>query len=211
MNADGLLGLRFAPTRRPSASIPHGGENFAALPQDVDGRVPFPRDVLDDLRMAPLAVHLRDARATLLVRERPQARTGERAPIQHHEDRCEIEVRLREPIILQLRHVPIDELPLRRALDEERQVEPQPIPDRDEVPIRLEDPLVEDHVNELFLPPLPFRNDLEGPRRCEVVRQGLVLGRHDPVLLWVVPGRLDVEVVEGQAKAVRLDERPEGA
>ena len=41
----------------------------------------------------------------------------------------------------------------------------------------------------------------------EVVREGLILNRHDPVLLGIVPRRLDVEVVEGQEEPFRPHHR----
>src|SRR3989442_3247034 len=206
-----LLGLRPDGLRSSPPSISHGGEDLAALFQHVNERIPLSGDVLDDVRIPSFAVHLRHPRAALFVRECSERRTRERPAVQHDEDRCEVQVRLREPVVLQLPHVPIDELPLRRALDEERHIEPQAIPDRDEVPRGLKNPLLEDHLNQLLLPPLPLRDHLQRTHRHEVVREGLILGGHDPVLLWVVPGRLHVEVVKGQEDPVRLIERPEGA
>src|SRR5207302_1261125 len=85
--------------------------------------------------------------------------------------------------------------PLRRPFDQEGQVEAEPVPDRHEVPGRLEHPLVEGHLDHLLLAPLPLRDHLERPDRGEVVRERLVLDGHDPVLLRIVPRRLDIEVV----------------
>src|SRR5256714_3501873 len=188
--------------------IAHRPQDVASFAQQVDRGVPLPRHVVDDVRIAACEVHPRHPGPALLVREIVEARSRERAAVQHHEDRPEVHVRLGEPVVLQLRKVPLDQLPLRRALDEEREVEAQPVPDRDEIPGRLEDALVEGHLDHLLLPPLPFRDHLERTDRGEVVVEGLVLDRHDPILLGIVPGRLDVEVVERQTEPVPRESSP---
>src|SRR5256886_1345813 len=104
--------------------------------------------------------------------------------------------------LVELCEVPLDQLPLRRALDEEREVEAQPVPDRDKVPRRIEDAFVERHLDHLLLPPLPFRKHLERTVRGEVVSERLIRARNDPILLGIIPGRLDVEVVERQTEPV---------
>src|SRR2546430_15557907 len=182
--------------------IAHRPQDVASFAQQVDRGVPLPRHVVDDVRIPACEVHPRHPGPALLVREIVEARSRERAAIQHHEDRPQVHIGLREPVVLQLRKDPLDQLPLRRALDEEREVEAQPVPDRDEIPGRLEDALVKGHLDRLLLPPLPLRQHLERADRGEVVVEGLVLDRHDPVLLGIVPGRLDVEVVERQTEPV---------
>src|SRR5438445_3589872 len=201
-SAHGLLGLRFALVQGPSAAVSEVADDLAALLQQVHRRVPLPRHVVDDLLEETLAVHLWHPGSAFLVRERVEARSREGPAIQHDEDRRQVEVRFHEPEVLQLGHVPIDQLPLRRALDEERQVEPQAIPEGHEVPCRLQDALVEDRLDHLLLPPFPLRDHLEQTGRGQIVRKGLVLDRHDPVLLRIVSGRLDIEVVERQSEPV---------
>src|SRR5256712_12975814 len=148
-SAHGLLGLRFALVHGPSAAVSEVADHLAALLQQVHRRVPLPRHAVDDLLEETLSVHLRHAGAALLVPERVEARSREGSALQQHDDRYAAKVRLREPEVLQLGHVPIDQFPLRRTLDEERQVEPQTIPEWHEVPCRLQDALVEDRLDHL--------------------------------------------------------------
>src|SRR5436309_5785058 len=201
-SANALLGLRFAFVHGPTAAVPEVADDLAALLQQVQRRVPLPRDVVDDLREETLAVHLRHTGSAFLVRERVEARSGEGAAIQHDEDRREVQVRFREPEVLQLRHVPVDQFPLCRTFDKERQIEPEAIPERYEIPCRFQDALGEDHLDHLLLPPFPLRDYLEQTDRRQIVREGLILDRHDPVLLWIVSCRLDVEVVQRQPQPV---------
>src|SRR6059036_2334461 len=201
-SADDLLGLRFAWADRPSAAVSEVADHPAALLQEVHRGVALAGDVIDDLGEETVVIHLRNASAALLVGEGVEARAGERLSVQHDEDRREIEVRFREPVVLQLRHVPVDEFPFRRALDEERQVEPESVPDGHEVPRRLQDSLVEDRLDHLFLSPFPLGDDLKQPRWSQIVREALVLGRDDSVLLRIVSGRLEVEVVQRQSEPV---------
>src|SRR5712692_2917664 len=200
--ADGLLGLRFARANRPSAAVSEVADYRAALLQEVHRRVALAGHVIDDLVEEAFPIHLRNAGAALLVGEVVEARAGEGPSVQHHEDRRQIEVRFREPVVLQFRHVPVDEFPFRRALDEECQVEPKSVPDGHEVPRRLQDPLGEDRLDHLFLSPFPLGDDLEQPGRSQVLREALVLDRNDSVLLRIVSRRLDVEVVERQSEPV---------
>src|SRR5881628_1949053 len=200
--ADGLLGLRFARADRPSTAVSEVADHLAALLQEVHRGVALAGHIINDLCEETVSIHLRNAGAALLVGERMEARAGERPSVQHDEDRREIEVRFREPVVLQLRHVPVDEFPFRRALDEERQVEPEPVPDWHEVPRRLQDSLVEDGLDHLLLSPFPLGDDLKQPRRSQIVREALVLRRDDSVLLRIVSGRLEVEVVQRQSEPV---------
>src|SRR6267378_4663995 len=197
-----LFRFREAPTL-----IPDRAEDLTTFDQQVDHCVPLLRHVVDDVRVPAFAVHFGDPRTALLVRERVQARTRERPSIQHDEEGSQVDVRLREPEVLQLRDVPVDELPLGRPLDQEREVEPEPVPNGHEVPGRLQDAFVEGDLDHLLLSPFPFRRHLERTARGEVVREALILHRHDAVLLGIVPGRLEVEVVEGQEEPFRGNHR----
>src|SRR5439155_23492408 len=126
-------GSLFREARSPASLIAHRAEDVPTFPQELYRGVPLPRHIVDDVRIPAREVHARHPGPALLVREVVQTRSREGAAVQHHEDRPEVHVRLGEPVVLQLREVPLDQLPLRRALDEEREVEAQPVPDRDEV------------------------------------------------------------------------------